>query len=503
MANTSYVNLRDQNGTIIDKATGKKYANPSLLAADLGITADKINWAAIAKESVSAAPVVPAAPIAAPKPVSAPVIAPVVSASPVSYADLVDKNGTIVNSKTGQGYSNNALLAASLGIRPDQLDWTKIKKEGAPITDPSQVNDLTQAKAFINSSQDADAASQSAKDEPPVRKTVEDYMAEIKKTNNTLSGGTDKPAAPNYEAKYTDLRGQYGVGTLEDKLNNLNTDLDAANASYLEEKTKIESAPEAMNVIEGRKGEAAKAYQDKVDFLNRQKNTVVNELTTKYSIIDSMMKYSKMTYDDASGAYDKNFTQNLQTLNLIQGVDEQNQTIEERAKNNAQANLNTMYNLISSNGLDLSTLSEDKKLEITKLELQAGLPVGLYQSIQSKNPKSDVIATNSWTDAGGKEYVSVITRDKETGELKTENTLLGQGKVSGNADTVDEKRIYDLRVAQAPSQVSVLAKQGYGWGEIADYFIALGIDPGVKEIDDALHRQFQTQQDYDSWKANQ
>jgi hypothetical protein len=72
-----------------------------------------------------------------------------------------------------------------------------------------------------------------------------------------------------------------------------------------------------------------------------------------------------------------------------------------------------------------------------------------------------------------------------------------------NTTLVDEKRTYDLQVAQAPSQVAILKGQGKSWQQIADYFNQLGIDPGTKEIDDALHRAFQSQKDYAKWKENQ
>lgn len=45
----------------------------------------------------------------------------------VSYAELVNKNGTIYNTRTGQGYPTPAALAAELGIQPSAIQWNNIQ----------------------------------------------------------------------------------------------------------------------------------------------------------------------------------------------------------------------------------------------------------------------------------------------------------------------------------------------------------------------------------------
>jgi len=48
----------------------------------------------------------------------------------ITYADLINKNGTIYT-KSGKGYATPEELAIDLGINSTQIDWTKIAKEGA------------------------------------------------------------------------------------------------------------------------------------------------------------------------------------------------------------------------------------------------------------------------------------------------------------------------------------------------------------------------------------
>ncbi len=54
----------------------------------------------------------------------------------VQYANLVNKNGTIYNTQTGQGYSTPAALAADLGIQPTAIQWGSIQSR--PDYQPGQ-----------------------------------------------------------------------------------------------------------------------------------------------------------------------------------------------------------------------------------------------------------------------------------------------------------------------------------------------------------------------------
>lgn len=47
----------------------------------------------------------------------------------VQYQDLIDKNGTIYNTKTGQGYPSPDALAKELGVPASSIQWSSIKKD--------------------------------------------------------------------------------------------------------------------------------------------------------------------------------------------------------------------------------------------------------------------------------------------------------------------------------------------------------------------------------------
>ena len=72
--------------------------------------------------------------------------------------------------------------------------------------------------------------------------------------------------------------------------------------------------------------------------------------------------------------------------------------------------------------------------------------------------------------------------------------------VSGAESLTQQNQAFELQMKQAPAQVSNLKAQGYDYGQIAEYFNKQGIDPGTPAIDDALHRAFSTQTEYEAWK---
>lgn len=89
------------------------------------------------------------------------------------------------------------------------------------------------------------------------------------------------------------------------------------------------------------------------------------------------------------------------------------------------------------------------------------------------------------------------------GDYNAYQTMDSNRKRSNTTIINEGTKEFDLQVKQAPAQVATLKAQGRNWGEVAAYFTALGIDPGSEAIDDAMHRAFSTQEEYNAWKALQ
>ena len=144
-----YSDLINKAGTISSVVSGKTYATPEDLAKDLGIPPHQIDWTQIKEETLAPAPTPTPAPTTPIAPELGPQQAFPVTPTPtpvpqiVNYNDLVNRQGTIFNIKTGVGYKTNEKLAAALGIQLHEIDWTKISPEKptqpptTPVTPPA------------------------------------------------------------------------------------------------------------------------------------------------------------------------------------------------------------------------------------------------------------------------------------------------------------------------------------------------------------------------------
>lgn len=347
-------------------------------------------------------------------------------------------------------YASRAKLAESYGItgyvgNADQNTLLLTKIRGGSSTpaatgasDPSKVNSTEDANAYINNNQQQDFSQASKTNEPPVRSSLSNYQDLYDSITKTLTSNLPtKPETPKFADQYTTLRGSYGVTDLESQLTDLKTqqkDLFAASKA----RTDAEKAkPVAMNVIEGRVSEEEKQDQERLDGINRSIDTISSQLTQKYAVIDNIMKYAQTDYSNAVDSYDRQFTQNLNMFNTIKGVVDSEKSDEERKADNARANLQIIYNNVTDNGASLTNLGAEDKANITKLELQAGLPVGFYSKLQAKDPNGTIVSTTT-RESGGQKFADVIIKGKD-GSLSSKTISLGASSGTGSETQADKK----------------------------------------------------------------
>lgn len=358
-------------------------------------------------------------------------------------------NGSIVdylNSTGGNSsFANRAVLAQKYGISnytgsADQNTALlgKLQSGGNPPAQPTQNSVVSPdtAHAFINGGQTNDFNDATKSGDVPVRASAQSYQDLYNSLVKTLTPTSPAPTIPNLTDTYNGLRTSYGVTDLESQLNTLQSQAKQVTASLALQKTDEEGKPVAMNVIEGRESEETKQANQKLTEINNQISTLSGQLQTKYNTIDTLMKYTSQDYTNASAAYDKQFSNNIQLFNTVKGVQDSTLSQDEKAKDDARANLQIIYNTLTSGGGSLSTISDAEKANITKLELQAGLPQGFYQALVNKNPKADILSTTT-RDNNGTKYADVIMRNQD-GSLSTKTITLGGVSSAKNDGTFGE-----------------------------------------------------------------
>jgi hypothetical protein len=267
------------------------------------------------------------------------------------------------------------------------LNYETGKISYAPSS-PYEVTDMGSAKAFINGNQAADIAYKQG--DVPIRSSVQSLDTITKDLQKSLLGKTKAPVAPTLETAYTGLRGQYGIDALEQELLDLQKQAQGVKTQYQTNKTAEQGKPVAMNVIEGRVSEQAQNANDQLTLINDRISTITNELNTKYNVINSIMDFKKTDYETAKGEYDSRFNQALQVVNLARGIREDQQTAVDKVQNSALANLKIIYDNLSSAEGGWQTMSPELQATVSKLELQAGLPLGTFRTVSGKKSGDDL-----------------------------------------------------------------------------------------------------------------
>lgn len=115
--------------------------------------------------------------------------------------------------------------------------------------------------------------------------------------------------------------------------------------------------------------------------------------------------------------------------NLISGAEDREMEIEERAEQDAKANLTIISNIMQESGNGYDSLTEEQVLQINSLETQAGLPVGLFQFTLDKDPESKIQTVTSRTDNAGNTYFDVLKVGPD-GEMTVDSIFKGKAKVA-------------------------------------------------------------------------
>lgn len=400
-----------------------------------------------------------------------------------SRASLATKYG--ISNYAGSAEQNTALLNA-------------LKKGSAPKT-PTAVNDLGSATSYINANQEADKAAASKSSDVPVRASAQSYEEIFANLQKTITGGLGtKPSAPNFESTYQSELSKAGISDLETTLNDLSNQENEIRASFRQQKANEEGKPVALNVIEGRVGEEERAANERLDAVLRQKDYVTNQLKTKYDVVNNIMNLKKLDYTTANDEYNTKFSQNLQLFNVVKGISDDQKSDLEREQDNARANAQIIYNSIKDGGLKLDEIGDDQKLSITKMEMQAGLPVGFYQNLQSKNPKADIVTSTS-RESNGSKYVDIVMRNPD-GSLSTQSMRVGSVDKAGSGSKPTEAETKKADASKVASQLGSRAGAD-GYVSPDDYktarraWVNAGYDAG--DFDTRFARTYVNPESYD------
>lgn len=317
-----------------------------------------------------------------------------------------------------------ALRTAGFTVPETKLSVPNAKPSVDSVTDGKSANE------FINRNQPSDQASAAQKEAPATRGNADTGTpiiiptpADTAMTTENLdsirkSVGVEPQDPSQYEVKYRAGRTEFGIDTLESSLVDLDAQIQDIYAIRRQRVAQEQNKPIPVGVISGRVSEIERQENERIDALNREKQTIVNELNMKYTTVNNLLKYYGLDYEAGVSRYNTAFNQTITAINTLKGIDDANKSEKDKQADNARANAQIIYNAALAGGVDISKLSATDKANISKLELQSGLPVGFFQSLQNKNPKNEVISSSVTDTADGKYAVVLLKGDDGIPTLK-------------------------------------------------------------------------------------
>ena len=292
---------------------------------------------------------------------------------------------------------------------------------------------------------------------------------------------------------------------------------------------KNESATSSRNLLymqQGGQSASAQAYlvslesshRAEMDTLTAKYNSAIDKASTAYSAKDFEAAQKELTAAQSikNDAYKRNQDFLDYTLKLRTQANDDLKTQyalgDEQRKQAADIRQFALDNGLSSNsrfvaiGGQIFDTTTWRSFDTKDAALAAGVSADLsnVQMIQSKEKYSSGVLGEyekylEDVAAGKSSYLTFNQYSDMDANRKAKVAKAG----ASTTTILDQSREYDLRVKQAAAQVRTMQQGGYSWAQIADYMTNLGIDPGTVEVDDALHRAFNSSDQYAKWKTDQ
>lgn len=250
---------------------------------------------------------------------------------------------------------------------------------------------------------------------------------------------------PSLQEEFANQRAKLGVGDKETELAGIDADIAKLDNEFSQlSDTESGRAVSVLQINRRKTAEAAK-YEKAREDLVVQRTGVVNELNQKYSTIESIMKYASADYDNAQEQYKTQFSQAINLVNLIKGVEESDKSAEEKKVDNARANLQIVMSNIK--GKDYATLDPSTQFDIKNLELQSGFPTGFTKFLSEAVDDPVVSLGSEFTSSNGQRQVPVYTKDPSTGVITAKLITLGSAKPTGTSASNTKAEANDIAAA--------------------------------------------------------
>lgn len=393
-------------------------------------------------------------------------------------------------SYSGTAAQNNALLAklqagSPGGSSPAPSSPAPVNVPQINYTPPPSASE--QLKPYLEKFQQD--ALENRKKAESFLKTDEEIQQEI---DQFVRPNTPVPTAPSLVELFNTLRTEQDVTALEQQMAALKAAEEEVLARRRERLETEEGRPVAANVIAGRQSEVDRQEQKELDFIGRQIKVKADQLNTSYSLINTIINLTGQDYQNAITAYNTEFNQNLQMYSILTANRNKNfefytgeaRRSEDKAfelgvesikldrddyyrqQDTARANLQIYTNLITKGNLTYAQIPAETKVQISKLEVQAGLGVGFLASVTRDNPNGEIKSVTTRQDATGMKYADMIIVNPD-GSIRVESKALGKERLPDSGGGSSEMSEAELARDARSKVSSYLNKNKNSYGHVS------------------------------------
>lgn len=281
----------------------------------------------------------------------------------------------------------------------------------------------------------------------------------------------DRPEVPSMLESFKTQKTEAGLDSLQDEINELTRQERDEVAIGRQRKAGEEGKPEALGVIAGRVSEIERQEAERMDVIQRNKAYKIDQYNSALSSIQMIMSFTQQDYDNATASFNTQFTQGLQMIDAVSGIQREQKDDAQRAKDNANATLGVMMNAITSGNMNYSNLSSDQRLNVSKLEAQSGLPIGFVSNLRM-SPNDKILNINS--DTGE----ALIVDENGNFEVKKTGMTISPSKAGGTAS--ERAKAAESQIRSSADRLLSGMQNTYGhvspgdWSRIQSAFIQDG-----------------------------
>ena len=258
--------------------------------------------------------------------------------------------------------------------------------------------------------------------------SIKDGDIDTRESSKLLEGLKDKiddpePVKPNLTQIFADEKKKLGLDILETKISEIDSEIEAINTTLLTEADKAGERLVSTREIGRRKGKLQTAAEREIALLQVEKNALSRQASNKLDTIKLTMDIASTDFQIASDTYNNSYKKAVDMYNLVAGAEDRDLSAAGRIKDDARANLTVLQNVIKSGNLEYDKLSAEQKQKIKQLELEAGYPAGITESITRVIGKAEVLFTEKSYDENGREIVTVAYKDSTTGKFSSKEVI--------------------------------------------------------------------------------